>query len=106
MLLAAGIAQHNLWAEPDGMVARELLDGVSRKTLGQLIKVVQSKTLAPPNLLDLFRRNSDEGRTSMLDDLENIHHSILKAYKAVMLLSGVGLEKLPPFKPPGGHLPI
>lgn len=30
----------------------------------------------------------------MLADLESIHHSLIEAYKAVMLLSGVDLDAL------------
>jgi hypothetical protein len=41
-----------------------------------------------------FRRNSDEGRQRMFDDLESIHTTVLDAYKAVMLLSGVDVDKL------------
>jgi len=47
---------------------------------------------------------------AMMKDLESIHEKLLKAYKAVMLLSGVDLDKLvaehgdAPL--PSGHLPI
>ena len=41
-----------------------------------------------------LRRNSDDGRKVMLSDLEAIHENLLDAYKAVLLLSGVDLEKL------------
>ncbi|MFZ0981192.1 MAG: hypothetical protein WAN23_17455, partial [Candidatus Acidiferrales bacterium] len=53
-----------------------------------------------------FRRNSDEGRQRMLDDLESIHTTLLDAYKAVMLLSGVDLGKLSVPELPTKHLPI
>jgi hypothetical protein len=39
-----------------------------------------------------FRRNSEEGRALMLDDLERVHASLITAYKAVMLLSGIDLD--------------
>jgi hypothetical protein len=39
-----------------------------------------------------FRRNSEEGRARMLDDLESIHDTLLHAYKAVMLLFRGGLR--------------
>ena len=41
-----------------------------------------------------FRRNSHDGRDVMLCDLEAIHEELLEAYKTVLLLSGVDLEKL------------
>ena len=57
-----------------------------------------------------FRRNSHDGRDVMLCDLEAIHEELLEAYKAVLLLSGVDLEKLvaePGEIPlPTGYLPI
>ena len=41
-----------------------------------------------------FRRNSEEGCQIMMDDLEKIHHKILEAYKAILLLSGIDIEKI------------
>jgi hypothetical protein len=40
-----------------------------------------------------LRRNSENGRAIMMKDLEVMHEKLLKAYKAVMLVSGVDLEK-------------
>ena len=42
----------------------------------------------------------------MLDDLESIHETLLVAYKAVMLLSGVDLDQLSATSLPTKHLPI
>ena len=42
----------------------------------------------------------------MLDDLESIHETLLDAYKAVMLLSGVDLDRLTAAELPTKHLPI
>lgn len=42
----------------------------------------------------------------MLTDLESIHESIIKAYKAVMLLSGIDLDSIASVPAPIGHLPI
>jgi hypothetical protein len=57
-----------------------------------------------------FRRNSDEGRALMLKDLESIHDTLLNAYKAVLLLTGVDLEteavSFDPLTAPTRHLPI
>lgn len=41
-----------------------------------------------------FRRNTDHGRALMLEDLESILDTLLEAYKAVVLLSGVDLDAL------------
>jgi hypothetical protein len=55
-----------------------------------------------------YRRNSDEGRALMLEDLEVIHDAVLKAYKAVNLLSGIDLEAMAavPHTPPTRRVPI
>jgi hypothetical protein len=58
-----------------------------------------------------FRRNSDEGRTIMLEDLDAIHSTLLDAYKAVMRLSGLDLdaidyETIDLEQLPKGHVPI
>lgn len=39
-----------------------------------------------------LRRNSDEGRTRMLEDLDNIHDTLFNAYKAVLLVNGIDLD--------------
>ena len=41
-----------------------------------------------------IRRNSDYGREIMLSDLDVIHDKLLEAYKALLLISGVDLDKL------------
>ena len=53
-----------------------------------------------------FRRNSDEGRALMLQDLEGIHSALLDAYKAVLALSGVDLDAASGMQLPTRHLPI
>jgi hypothetical protein len=57
-----------------------------------------------------LRRNSENGRAIMMKDLEVMHEKLLKAYKAVMLVSGVDLEKLVAERSdsplPTEHLPI
>jgi hypothetical protein len=40
-----------------------------------------------------FRRNSDNGRAMMLEDLDRKHETIVEAYKAVMKLAGIDLDK-------------
>ena len=42
----------------------------------------------------------------MLKDLERIHESIIKAYKGVMLLSGIDLDAIASVPTPIRHLPI
>jgi hypothetical protein len=45
---------------------------------------------------------------AMLPDLDQIHETILDAYKAVMLLADIDLEAeaRKPFRLPTGHVPI
>ena len=85
---------------------------IDKHTLGQLIKKLKVKDKEIAKLEDVlgtaldernrlfhsfyrlhnFRRNSDEGRQLMLDDLESMHITLLDAYKTVMLLQGVDLD--------------
>ena len=94
--------------------AAELLNRINRQTLGQLIRNAKRHTEALDQMEPLIgtaleernrlahhfyrqhnlRRNSDGGRSIMLNDLESIHDVLLKAYKAVMLLSGIDLDAL------------
>ena len=53
-----------------------------------------------------FRRNSADGRALMLRDLEAMHEKIIDAYKAVMKLSGIDLDKIQMQGLPTGHVPI
>jgi len=126
MLIKHGIVQENLVNQPDPNRAAELFRQINKHTLGQLITKLKAKDQSIANLEDAlvealaernrlfhslyrqhnFRRNSDEGRQRMLDDLESIHKTLLDAYKAVMLLSGVDLDKLSATELPTKHLPI
>jgi hypothetical protein len=98
----------------DGKRATELLERINRQTLGQLIKNTKSHTDKLAQLEPLlstaleernrlshhfyrqhnFRRNSDEGRSLMLDDLDSIHNTLIEALKALSLLSGIDLDAL------------
>ena len=100
--------------EVDGIRATELLGRINRQTLGQLIKntkrhtdaldqleTVLSSALQERNRLSHhfyrqhnLRRNSEAGRSIMLNDLEAIHVTLLEAFKALHLLSGTDLEAL------------
>ncbi len=53
-----------------------------------------------------FRRNSEDGCQQMFDDLENIHGVLLEAYKSVMLLFGIDLDKIEPQELPTDHVPL
>ena len=115
------------YANPNRATA--IYNRINKQTLGQLIQSLGSigysleeldqllsDALASRNRLTHlfylqhnFRRNSDDGRDVMHRDLEVIHEHLLAAYKAVLLLSGVDLEKLVAelgdIPLPAGHLP-
>lgn len=128
LLLARGVDE-GLLDKPNPARASDILDTINRHTLGQLIKNLNTTTQSLDRLDSLltsareernrlfhtfyrghnFRRNSDEGRALMLSDLESIHDALLRAYKAIMLLSGVDLEALAATGEhvgPTDHLPI
>ncbi|MBL7130597.1 MAG: hypothetical protein ISS45_04235 [Candidatus Omnitrophica bacterium] len=126
VLIQIGAVEANLLNEPNQDRASELLKKINRQTLGQLLKNVSSSTesvghlealllraLAERNRLSHsfyrrhnFRRNSEEGRAFMLNDLESIHDTLLEAYKAVMLLSGIDLDAAHIDQLPIRHVPI
>ena len=126
VLIKIGVAEANLLNEPNQDRASELFKKINRQTLGQLLKNVSSSTesvghleallsraLAERNRLSHsfyrrhnFRRNSEEGRAFMLNDLESIHDTLLEAYKAVMLLSGIDLDAAHIDQLPTRHVPI
>jgi hypothetical protein len=126
MLLIAGAVDASLINNPDPARARELLSFINKQTLGQLLRSLHrttdsldaletqlNKALVERNRLfhsfyrqHNFRRNSDDGRLLMLQDLESIHSTILDAYKAVMLLQGIDLDKVETGVLPGIQVPI
>jgi len=126
MLLMAGVVEADLIDNPDPSRAAELVTFINRQTLGQLINSLNRSTDSLEELESLlthalkernrlshsffrehnFRRNSEEGRAVMMADLESIHAAILEAYKAVMLLSGVDLDKAVLKGLPTRHVPI
>ena len=115
-----------LLSQKDPKLATEIHSQINKRTLGQLIRVAGeyeksvealsehlNTALTERNRLfhsfyrhHNFRRNSSEGCQIMLDDLEEMHDTILNAYKEVMLLSGIDLDKLSNEELPTGHLPI
>lgn len=126
ILFSAGAMNAGLFEQPDKARASDVLKFVNRQTLGQLLKSLNRSTdsvaqlesllesaLAERNRLSHsffrehnFRRNSSEGCTLMMADLESIHETLLEAYKAVMLLSGIDLDKITIASLPTDHVPI
>jgi hypothetical protein len=126
VLIEIGVVEANSLDEPDPERASELFKKINRQTLGQLLKKVSNSTESVSHLEGLlsralaernrlshsfyrrhnFRRNSDEGRALMLNDLESIHDALLEAYKAVMLLSGIDLDSTVVDRLPTRHVPI
>lgn len=111
----------------DGIRATEIIRSIDRDTLGGLIRkarsgksvdeieaLLEAALKARNRLIHSFyrkhnmRKFSDEGCMIMMQDLDNIHATILGAYKALMLLGGTDLDVLAKqeFTPPTGHLPI
>ena len=126
MLIEHGVVEGDLVNQRNPKRAAELFRQINKHTLGQLIIKLKAKNQSVANLEGVlakaldernrlsnsfyrqhnFRRNSDEGRQEMLDDLELIHKTLLDAYKAVMLLSGVDMDNLPAIELPTKHSPI
>jgi len=99
-------------SQVDSKRAADLLRRIDRQTLGQLIRNTKQHTDALESLEPLlwaalkernrlahsfyrrhsFRKFSEAGRVIMMQDLETIHDTLLKAYKALMLLSGIDLD--------------
>ena len=124
-LCAEGI-KYDLFAGDKGELATEIYNKIDKSTVGQLLKrlarsagfsgdleLLLANALAERNQLfhsfyrkHNFRRNSDEGRAKMLEDLDHKHETILEAYKAVMRLSGIDLDKLTNVPMPTTHVKI
>ena len=126
VLLSFGAFDEDLLTGMNPKRAADLLGEIDTSTLGRLLNRLRAKTRLPDGLEPLlsealerrnrlshsfyrrhnFRRNSDEGRSMMLKDLERIHESTIKAYKGVMLLSGIDLDAIASVPTPIRHLPI
>jgi hypothetical protein len=128
LLLFVDAAEHDLFFNANPEAAADILAKINSHTLGQLLKrfkrdtsildeleTLLLKALAERNRLSHsfyrqhnWRRNSDDGRAVMMKDLQTIHDTLLKAFKAVHLISGVDLDAMVeqgvPF--PTRHLPI
>ena len=126
VLLSLGAFEEDLLRGMNPNRAADLLGEIDASTLGRLLNRLRAKTRLPDGLEPLlsealerrnrlshsfyrrhnFRRNSDEGRGMMLKDLGCIQESIIKAYKGVMLLSGIDLDSIASVPTPIRHLPI
>jgi hypothetical protein len=126
MLFAARCIDEGLLENRDGTRSASILDSINRRTLGQLLKSLNEHSKWLDTLDSLlvrardernrlthsffrehnFRRNSGEGRSLMMQDLEAIYSVVLDAYKAVMLLNESDLDALTLLVLPKKHLPI
>jgi hypothetical protein len=126
VLIENHIVDENLLEYRDPERVSEILRSVNRNTLGRLLgqmgrstesldhfEELLSKALVERNRLahsfyrqHNFRRNSDEGRMLMMKDLELIHSTLLEAYRAVLLLSGIDLDSANVDWAPTKHLSI
>jgi hypothetical protein len=126
VLLSFGAFDEDLLTGMNPSRAADLVGEIDASTLGRLLRRLRGKTCLPDELEAIlsealeqrnrlshsfyrqhnFRRNSDEGRGMMLKDLGCIHESIIKAYKGVMLLSGIDLDSISSTPAPTRHLPI
>lgn len=130
MLLMIGCTEADLFENLDSEKATAIYKQINRHTLGEMIRKLSHKTTSITHLGDLLtealavrnrlahsfylrhnlRRNSDESRAVMMKDLEAMHDKLVEAYKAIMLFSGVDLNKVVSENSnapqPSGHLPI
>jgi hypothetical protein len=126
VLLSLGAFEEYLLTGMNPNRAADLVGEIDASTLRRLLNRLRTKTRLPDELEPLlsealeqrnrlshsfyrrhnFRRNSDAGRAIMLKDLECIHELIIKAYKGVMLLSGIDLDSITSIPAPTRHLPI
>ncbi len=128
ILMVALCMEEGLLENQNPARAEDILGSVNRHTLGQLLKSLNNRIQSLDALDALlvkardernrlshsfyrehnFRRNSEEGRDFMIEDLEGIHSVLLDAYKAVLMLSGVDLDALAKteMKLPTRYVPI
>jgi len=125
IILAKRGHECDLFSVQDPALAREILDGISKSTLGRLINqlapMVQTEEELDRLLRDALharnrlahrfyrehnlRRNSPEGRAVMLADLQELHDTIINAHRAALAISGIDLDKIQVVSPTR-HLPI
>jgi hypothetical protein len=125
-LLMARCLDEGLLENKNPARAPDILDSINRHTLGQLLNRLDNHTQSLDALDALlvkardernrlshsfyrehnFRRNSDECRTLMLEDLKGIHSALLDAYRSVLALTGEDLDAVTGIPLPTRRLPI
>ena len=126
LLMMNRAEQTGLLDTPDSEKASDIYSSINRYTLGQLLTQLNKSGDEISHISELllqalnernrlshsfyrqhnFRRNSDEGCEVMLKDLDETHDILLKAYIAVLSLSGIDLDESKINVLPTGHLPI
>ena len=114
ILLTIRGAEEELFFGDKSDLAKEILTKIDKSTLGRLLKQIGNKIDSKEQLEDLFsealkqrnrlahsfyrqhnfKRNTDEGRDIMIQDLGTIHDVLIEAYKAALLISGIDIEKM------------
>lgn len=112
LLIEIGATEKGLLSGSNPALAAELVNKINKNTLGATLKQLGPAFDTPDKLENLFsealternrlthsffrqhnfRRNSEEGRAAMLDDLDSIHEIVWNAYKAALALSGIDLD--------------
>ncbi len=126
LLLSQQVIKAGLIRAKDPEKATQLLEHINKSTLGQLLKKLQgahedletlekllTKAKLERNRLSHsfyrqhnFRRNTSKGRSLMIQDIESIHEAIFQAYRAILKLSGIDIDKIKLKNFPSGHVPI
>lgn len=126
VLVLVRCEDEGLFKNPNPARASDVFGSINRHTLGQLLKKLNNRTQSLDVLEGLlskalqernrlfhsfyrehnFRRNTDEGRALMMEDLESIHSVLLDAYKPVLALRGIDLDALADMELPTRHVPI
>ena len=126
ILILLGAAEADLFEQPDPQKGADLIRGINRQTLGQLLKRLGNSTESAAHLESIlsaallernrlshsfyrehnFRRNTAEGCMIMLDDLERMHKAILEAYIGILRLSDPNLDSFLVHGVPSEHVPI
>jgi hypothetical protein len=126
VLLSSAVELHGLQKAKNKALAKKILSDIDRKTLGQLILALKGTRKPDTELLDLLslalsernrlnhafyrqhnlRKTTEEGRMLMLADLQVIHDHLLRAYMAVLPLSGIEISDEVLLKAQAGYLPL
>ena len=111
ILLEIRATEEGLFFEERPEEAAEILVRINKSTLGSVLKQIYSSTETLDHAAELFasalaernrlahsfyrqhnfRRNSDDGRALMIEDLESIHRTFLDTYKVALAVSGFDL---------------